>query len=142
MPLVEIDDIPQVAMPFQNHDHAEEAELLNRAVDVLSAHRDGRASALDVLGPVEALLAHTRAHFAREDAIMVESGFPPYPVHQGEHARVLAGMEAEVEAFRARGDAGRLWAYLTQAVPEWFVQHIQTMDAITAQFASARLGPR
>jgi hemerythrin len=142
MPIVEVDAIPRVAMPFQNEDHVAEARLLNRAADALSAHRDGRASAADVLAPVEALLAHTREHFAREDAVMLETGFPPYPVHQGEHARVLAGMQAEVEAFRAGGDAGRLWTYLTQAVPEWFVQHIETMDAVTAQFVAARLGPR
>lgn len=142
MPIVEVDAIPQVAMPFQNVDHAEEARLLNRAVDVLGAHREGRAPAADVLAPVEALLEHTRHHFAREDAIMLEAGFPPYPVHHGEHARVLAGMEAEVEAFRGGGDAARLWTYLTQAVPEWFVQHIETMDSITAQFVEARLGRR
>jgi hemerythrin len=142
MPIVDVDAIPQVALRFQNEDHAAEARLLNSAADAIAAHREGRASAADVLAPVEVLVAHTREHFDREDRAMLEAGFPPYPMHHAEHVRVLEGMEAEVEAFRAGGDAARLWRYVTEAVPEWFVQHIQTMDAITGQFVAARLGQR
>ena len=142
MPIVDLDAIPQIAMPFQNEDHAEEARILNRVADALAAHREGRAAAAEVLAPLDELVAHTREHFAREDAAMQEAGFPPFPVHHGEHARVLAQMEEEAGAFRRAGDAGRLWAYVSRAVPDWFVQHIQTMDAVTAHFLAARLGPR
>ena len=37
---------------------------------------------------------------------MREVGFPPYPVHKGEHDRVIEEMESEETHFRETGDTG------------------------------------
>ena len=71
---------------------------------------------------------------------MREVGFPPYPMHKGEHDRVIEEMEAEATHFRETGDTGRLWSYVSEGIPAWFVPHIQSMDAVTAQFVVARRG--
>jgi len=67
---------------------------------------------------------------------MRKAAFHAYPLHSGEHERVLAEMAAEAGAFAREGDAERLWIYVSQAVPAWFVRHIQTMDHVTARFVS------
>lgn len=139
MPLVDLDRIPQVALPFINQDHHVEGDLLNRLHEALVAHRGGGPAA-PVLQAFEKLLAHTREHFGREEEAMRRAGFPPYPVHKEEHDRVLEEMEAEGQAFREKGDAARLGRYVGEAVPAWFVAHIQSMDAVTAQFVSMRGG--
>jgi hemerythrin len=46
-------------------------------------------------------------------------------------------MEAEEVHFRETGDTARLRAYVREAVPAWFVSHIQSMDAVTAGFIAA-----
>ncbi len=137
MPLVDLAAIPQVPLAFMNDDHREEARLLNALADALSALRSGAGAREPVLAAWAALERHTRDHFGREDAAMREAEFFAYPMHHGEHERVLEEMAAEARAFAEAGDAERLWTYVSQAVPAWFVRHIQTMDEVTARFVSA-----
>jgi hemerythrin len=137
LPLIDLAAIPQVPVPFMNEDHAEEARLVNALADALAAMRAGQGSKADVLDRWQALERHTREHFEREDEAMRRVAFHAYPLHAGEHERVLAEMAAEAGAFARSGDAERLWIYVTQAVPAWFVRHIQTMDQVTARFVAA-----
>jgi hemerythrin len=140
MPLVDLDAIPQVPLDFINQDHREEARLLNDLADALEVHRAGRTGPEPVLACFEVLYRHTEEHFGREDEAMQRSGFPPYPVHHGEHVRVLEELAEEGRAFGEGGDVARLHAYVTQAVPAWFVNHIHTMDMMTARYVAARGG--
>jgi hemerythrin len=136
MTIVDPERIPQVSLAFMNEDHAEEARLLNRLAEAVAAHRAGQGSAAAVLERFSALDHHTRAHFAREEAAMQRAHFPPLPVHKGEHELVLTEMAEEGRRFRDSGDADRLWAYVSQAVPSWFLGHIQSMDLVTARFVA------
>ena len=140
MPLVDLDAIPQVPLAFINADHQEEARLLNDLFDAVEALRAGRADREPVLARFDLLFDHTRAHFGREEAAMERTGFPPYPVHKGEHERVLAELAEEGRCFADGGDVERLWRYVSEAVPAWFVAHIQTMDHVTARFVAMREG--
>ncbi len=77
------------------------------------------------------LLAHTRAHFAAEDAQMRASRFPAIGEHSNEHQRVLG----ELTAFNRGVQAGRLQlarAYARESLPGWFDLHLATMDAALA----------
>jgi hemerythrin len=140
MPLVVLDAIPQVPLDFVNQDHREEARLLNELDEALAEHRAGRTGPETVVACFEVLFEHTKAHFGREEEAMQRSGFPPYPVHKGEHERVLAEMAIEGQAFAQGQDVARLTRYITSAVPAWFTTHILTMDLITARFVQMRGG--
>lgn len=140
MSIVDLEAIPQVALPFINDDHRREAELLNALGDAVKGHQSGRVPVENVLHRFEELFDHTREHFGREEEAMRAVGFPPYAVHKGEHERVLEEMESEETHFRETGDTGRLWTYVSEGVPAWFTNHILTMDAITAQFVSQMRG--
>lgn len=126
--------IPQLPVEFMNRDHAHAAEQLAAMTDALAGYTADPAS---LAGLCQAFLEHNRAHFAREEAAMQAAGFPPYPVHKAEHDRVLANLEGIVQAL-ARGlpeaEAGRL---VTQALPHWLLQHVETMDRITAHWLAA-----
>jgi hemerythrin len=137
MSLVGVHRIPQVVLSFMNDDHHLEACLLNDLVEALQGHRSG-GSRGPVLERLDALLAHTREHFAREESAMEEAGFPAYPVHKAEHDRLLDELKAEARAFQVHGDAARLSAYVTEAVPAWLAEHIQSMDLVTSRFVAAR----
>ena len=139
MPLVDPAQVPRVALAFQNDDHDHETFLLNVLADAIERHRAGGPRD-EILPRLDALLEHTEAHFAREDEAMRRTGFPAYSVHHGEHERVLGEMQAEARAYREEGDAERLWAYVSEAVPGWFVHHIRSMDAVTGQYVVAQGG--
>ncbi len=138
MPLVDVRRLPSVALSFMNDDHHLEGCLLNELADVLEQHRAGGAPAAAVLDALDALLAHTREHFGREEVAMEEAGFPAYPVHKAEHDRVLEELESEARAFRQRHDPARLSAFVS-GLPRWLHQHIQTMDLVTSHFVAARV---
>ena len=138
MPKIDPAQVPQLPVPFMNADHAHEARLVNDLEDALAAHGRGAGSLSAVLERLALLAVHTREHFLREETLMREEGFPAYPVHKAEHDRVLAEMDAEARIFREKGDGVRLARYLFETLPAWFLNHIRTMDAVTAGFAARR----
>ena len=81
---------------------------------------------------------HTKAHFAAEEAVMIDSGFPATGEHRAEHARVLGEMDRFVD--RLQGIGLRMArAYVTEQLPSWFKLHLITMDsALVAHLANRR----
>lgn len=133
--LIDPDQIPRLAVPFMNEDHAEEARLINAAADRVGEFGAGKATPEQAAGAMEALYAQTRAHFAREEAAMVEASFPAYSFHQAEHVRILGELGEAERRFRETRDGATLLAYLA-TLPPWLGQHIQSMDAVTARYVS------
>ena len=126
---------PQVALDFMNRDHAEFAALRQKLLDLLA----GEVSNTAVDDALADLGEHTRRHFAEEEQVMRETGFPVYEIHKGEHERVLADIEAQVERWMLGRDAQALRDWLDRAVGTWLVEHVSSMDFVTAAFAEKKL---
>lgn len=127
-------DYPQVALAFMNRDHAEFVELLQRLTAALAAQE--QPAHIDAL--LDELLTHTRAHFAEEERRMQAVQFPPFPMHQGEHQRVLQDIEAHIGDWKRGRDAAALHDWLAHAVSDWFTTHVASMDFVTAAYIAAR----
>ena len=127
-------DYPQVELAFMNRDHAEFVALRDRLLALLST----QAPAAEVDTLLDELLVHTRHHFAEENRLMQETGFPPYPMHKGEHDRVLGDMESRIARWKQERDATALSNWLEVDIVDWFVSHVSTMDFITARFVKAQ----
>lgn len=131
-------DYPQVALDFMNRDHAEFLALRAQLLELLATTPpDARVDKL-----LAELLEHTRHHFAEEERLMQEVRFPPYAMHKGEHDSVLADMAAKVERWEQGHDAAALREWLERDVGDWFVNHVSTMDFVTAGFIKAQGGGR
>lgn len=75
------------------------------------------------------LLALTEAHFDQENALMDQSGFAGTAEHQAEHARLLSEMRQVYQRVAGgRQMMGR--AYARERLPQWFSQHIGSMDSM------------
>ena len=125
--------VPLVAVEFMNHDHHEVADLMN----ALEARLDGSDGPVDeaaVDAALQAFLDHTREHFGREEQEMLRTRFPVYAVHKGEHDRVLEDMDAVARSWAEDRDAEKLLTWVREPLLEWLVEHIHTMDTITAQY--------
>ena len=131
-------DVPRVALDFMNRDHEAFAAAWRDIVAMLEAPSPQVAAVADSL---DHLIDHTKVHFAEEEQCMLRHGFPPYPVHRAEHERVLAEMAGRAAAWRATGDAATLLAWLEKGVAPWFLEHLGTMDSVTARFIAARQAP-
>jgi len=133
-PLIAPDQIPAVALDFMNEDHAEAVALVNELSEALG-HKP--AEKIDEL--LAELFQHNSEHFAREEQHMQEYGFPPYPVHKGEHDRVLAELSAVISYWQSDRDEAALQNYLQNTFVDWFENHLQCMDRVTAMFVASQM---
>ena len=140
MPLTR-NELPRVALESMNRVHLEEVDLVNELHALIAAKRAGDDVQESLSSKLEEWLAHVRDHFAGEEEKMLACGFTAYPVHKGEHERVLQEILALVDEWRTTSDSGALEDWVEQALPVWIAQHIMTMDTVTAEFILARKGP-
>ncbi len=131
--------IPQVALESMNQTHREEVDLINRLGGLLRPADQDQPDRDALTQALAQWVNHTREHFQRENQLMREYGFPAYPMHSGEHTRVLALIESLQKDWLEQGDAGPLRQFLFEEWPRWFDQHVNSMDAVTARFVSGQL---
>jgi len=121
--------IPRVEIAFMNDDHDEAALMLG---DIFSAIANGENSEIEQ--KLTALYQHSVEHFAREEEQMLQVNFPPYQCHKGEHERVLQEMRDVLGQWQSSHDRTILSQYLENTVVPWLINHISTMDTVTAMF--------
>jgi hemerythrin len=85
----------------------------------------------------QALMDHLGEHFAYEEGLMAQTGFPALGEHRGEHSRVLAEMR-EMAGSLARGRPRMARLYVKERLPEWFLLHRDTMDMATAVYLKGK----
>jgi hemerythrin-like metal-binding protein len=111
-----------LGVPEMDDTHREFVQLANA---VATAGDD------DFVTHFDALVEHTRHHFENEGRLMRACRFPAIGEHENEHRRVLG----ELAAMRSAAMRGRLSiarAYIGQGVPDWFRNHLATMDSALA----------
>lgn len=67
-------------------------------------------------------------HFATEQRIMQESGYPDYQAHFKEHMSFLNNIGVLDKQLREHGFSDKLARELQFHALEWFIQHIQVTD--------------
>lgn len=130
MAFIEATDVISVGNQSMDDDHQAFIDLLNQLAI---------ASNTAFAGLFLQLFEHCEQHFARENRLMQEHGFPAEGEHKGEHARVLG----EFRQFKSQLDKGRLAfgrSFVKERLPQWFQLHAATMDSALAAHIQARLG--
>ena len=137
------ESMPRVAMDFMNDVHEQDIDIVNDLyASALEYEKNPSAeSKTALMSKYSAWFEHTIEHFQGEEVLMIEKKFPPYPMHKSEHDNALARMDDVYRNFEKDGDIAALKQYLSQTVPQWFVQHVQSMDTVTAMFFSSGMSP-
>ncbi len=143
--LMDIREIPEVAIDSMNRTHASEVELVNRLFELITRHLDGAPVEDELAATVNEFRNFVEQHFSREEKLMQEHGFPAYQVHKGEHDRVRTELFGLVDVWDQQQNIQPLADYLANVHPGWAKNHIATMDSMTAYFiaqsqASSRTG--
>ncbi len=134
---------PEVAMAFMNRHHRIFADDMNRLDSLIGAYTGGKEAVRRIGDCLNELLRHTQVHFSEEEVEMKESGFTSYPAHRQEHRLVLWKMQKMIDQWNANHGLTQLANDIRIVLPKWFVQHVQTMDLMTATWLAeqaARLG--
>lgn len=127
-------DIPVLPVAFMNDDHAHAAGQIETMQAALARYGSDRQPLAEAC---REFLQHSREHFAREEVIMREAGFPPYGIHKSEHDRVIAWLEALLQAVESGNDITAVSAAVSHDIPDWFIRHIRSMDSATAAWVVA-----
>ncbi|BAO45651.1 bacteriohemerythrin [Thiolapillus brandeum] len=129
-------DIPSIAVGSMNDTHHQEVALVNTLGALLLQARDGNPDPDAIGRALDEWVSHTEAHFERENRLMQEHGFPPYPVHAQEHTSALDNLHRIQAGWHDRHDPDELGDYVFNTWPQWFQMHVNSMDNVTAQFLS------
>ncbi|KIL99131.1 Hemerythrin-like metal-binding protein [Paramagnetospirillum magnetotacticum MS-1] len=108
---------------FVDRDHCEAVEMINRLAAASGAER---------LELARAFAHHCAEHFAREEEMMVKTGFFALEPHRDEHMRVLGQLD---EVIRSLEGGDSCAEYFAVDLPQWFLEHRATMDYVTSGFA-------
>lgn len=101
------------------------------------SHTNEAADGAAFAAAFQQLLDHLAEHFAYEEGLMEQHGFPALGEHRGEHKRVLADIR-ELAGSLARGRSRMARAYVQEKMPEWFLLHRDTMDLATAVYLKSK----
>jgi len=131
--------IPQVDIEFMNNTHADEVQLVNNLGELITrfeladTHSEEDISKI-TLG-LKAWFDHTVNHFERENKLMQVTNFPAYGIHLGEHEITLNKFKELINTWEEKQDIQYLAEYVFSEWPNWFNNHVNSMDMATAYFA-------
>ena len=147
MTIIALEDIPTIDLEIMNETHREEIELINHIGELVKRIQRisidhftiDQASQQAVGKKLNEWLEHTRMHFSREEQMMEHYGFHAYPIHARAHREAFSQLEQVVYDWQHRGNLEALSDYLFDQWPNWFQQHVMTMDFMTAQYLNMRM---
>ncbi|RXJ65613.1 hypothetical protein CRV08_14685 [Halarcobacter ebronensis] len=134
--LINQQNLPLVAMEFMNEVHFEDVALLNELYELIleyekTPNKDNRYK---INAKYMQWCNHTILHFKGEEEEMLKKGFPVYMIHKEEHENALKSMNEVFEKWQNDEKIEYLKEYVCEFTPKWLVNHIQTMDTVTAFF--------
>ncbi len=141
--LINKNDLPLVAEDFMNDVHYEDVDIINDLYEKLLNYIDAETKENKniVIDAYQNWYDHTVSHFKGEEDKMIELNFPPYMMHKGEHEKCLEQMRQVLDYFIKNDDKEFLKSYLELDLINWLVNHIQTMDTVTAMFFKTGMSP-
>ncbi len=123
MPLMVWNDKFSVGVAAIDNEHKRLVQMLNELYDAIQA---GRGK--DALGKIlDGLIAYTAGHFAHEERLFAETGYPASAAHTKEHED-LKKQVLDVQAKYRAGATGVLSLEVMNFLKNWLVVHIQGSD--------------
>ncbi|HHG73909.1 MAG TPA: hemerythrin [Persephonella sp.] len=130
--LLDISQIPRVALERMNKVHEEEIKLLNQLFEAIDQGKG--TDEIDSL--FKAFVEDVKKHFSSEQEMMEQYNFFAYPMHRGEHDMVLGQLVNLEKRWEKEKNPELIKAYIENEFLPWLMNHIQTMDTVTAHFLS------
>lgn len=96
------------------------------------------ASGARVAEVFQTLAAYTRTHFADEERLMREVGYPGLAEHGREHEEFTRRLQLMRPLWEREGDSDLLLGMLLALFRTWFADHITVSDQRIGEFTRAR----
>lgn len=141
--LLNKEDLPMLAMDSMNETHLEDLAIINELFTLVLNYEKNASLENEKLidAKYSEWFEHTINHFNGENTMMQERGFGPYLFHKAEHDNALALMETNFRTWKETKDMSAFKHYLAEVLPQWLIQHINSMDRVTALFLTGGISP-
>ncbi|MES9883051.1 MAG: bacteriohemerythrin [Sedimenticola sp.] len=121
-------DAYSVGVAALDEDHKELIRLLDKfqtAYDYHTGDEFERAT-------LDELVTYTKNHFAHEEGVMEEHGYPAFEEHKAKHREMALQVEGFLQDYEKRGHEalGELSSFLFR----WLIEHIEGTDKEYTQF--------
>ncbi|MDG1818667.1 MAG: hemerythrin family protein [Porticoccaceae bacterium] len=142
--MTDFDCTPQVDLEFMNAEHRkafDDANQIKRLLEIGKTDLSLVEKRIDRC--LDKLLADTENHFYLEEKYMEQYQFPAREKHRLEHHQFLRAMNIECRLWQSTHNlaaAERLERYIDKDFPQWLVNHIVTMDTVTATYIARHGG--
>jgi hemerythrin len=83
------------------------------------------------------LVVYATEHFAAEERLMIDAGYPGFPDHLARHAEFAKDLKRWRERLASRGPSASLVVELSQWLTGWLSDHIRRVDSEMARFLRA-----
>jgi len=130
--------VHHIAVDEMQHTHEEEISMLNEINALATIYENDKTKHEELENKLDEYIKHVKVHFANEERLMRLYQFPPYQMHKAEHDRVLHELNDVLIRWKQHGEIDAIIVYLRQSV-EWIINHISTMDNMTAMFISQQM---
>ncbi len=134
--LLDISEIPRVALERMNRVHEEEIKILNQLYEAIEEFQEGTGSLEEIDRKFEEFFQDVLKHFSSEQEMMEQYNFFAYPMHRGEHDMVLGQLHSLKKKWEKEKNPELIKSYIEKEFLPWLMNHIQTMDTVTAHFLS------
>jgi hemerythrin len=114
--------------------HRKYFNLLNDYLKKSAEHASSSEQNFDLLEKFKFLFEYAEEHFAAEEVIMTEVGYPDHESHRAEHLYFLKHVDELYKQVKAEGFSPSIRIELNYYIIEWFVEHIRLTDKKLAQF--------
>jgi len=102
-----------------------------------AAHQQHETSPEELYRLFWFLQAYAQTHFAEEEELMRQIGFPGYQEHRSRHLGFTARIQKFNDQLRAEGFTQPIVTDLAGFINCWLVDHITTMDLAIGRFLAA-----
>jgi len=111
-------------------------KIFERVSDLVQSCEDG-SDIVKLQDTLAFLVNHTVRHFADEEALMLEYGYPNYGNHKGIHDEFKESVNGLVQRFKDSGSSAELSGDVNKTVARWLINHIQNEDKKISDYIRA-----
>lgn len=122
------DDSLSVGIEVIDEDHKKLLSLINNLQTAI-LYPTGEAFERQALGE---LVDYTKYHFAREEKLMQDNGYPDFEPHKEQHEKMIMEVSSYMDAYEKNREA--TIDDLTSFLKTWLINHIAGTDQNYSQF--------
>lgn len=141
--LIDKNTLPLVEMEFMNDTHFEDADLINEIYENIETYEkdNSQTNFENLKTKYNNWVEHTIVHFKTEEDEMQAKGFFAFPYHKNEHDINLNEIKQVWANFEKEKNVEKLKNYIEYDLVNWLVNHIKSMDTVTAKFFKTGMSP-